>query len=275
MKKFRILFFFSLAPLFYSCKSKKTLTFEQKYEQADKWYEKKKFAKAAEIYKDLYPEVPNKIENIIILGKLADCLYREKNFKNSFNDYKRLYETINDEERLMNGYRMANCLFNMLEKNNKRDISSADTLLEMIDEIFDEYEETKEEQEKKILEDLKIMRKSVFDKVIEKHLSIIYIYEKLEMFDSAVTYLKNFLSKYHDSKFFSEICRTLLKNQFLSATLFETKNKKKMTDEKENILFEKYKEIILTFENYKENLRGDKKSESFYEQALKKINLQK
>ena len=272
MKK---LTFLSLAILCCSCKSKKTLTFEQKYEQANKLYERKKFSKAVEIYEDIYPEFPNKLDSVKVLKKLADCLYQEKRFKSSYDDYKILYETINDEDRLMNGFRMCNCFFNLLEQNNKRDISRVSMLLDMIDSVLEEYENLETEQEKKILEDLKVMRQNVSNKIIEKSLSIISTYEKLEMFDSAVTYSKNFLSRYVDSEFYSEICRTLIKNQFLSASSFETRNKKNMTDEKKNILFEKWKDIILTFDSYKEELRGDKKSENFYEQALKKINLQK
>ena len=231
MKK---LIFLSLAILCCSCKSKKTLTFEQKYEQANKLYERKKFSKAVEMYEDIYPELPNKIDSVKVLKKLADCLYQEKRFKSSYDDYKTLYETINDEDRLMNGFRMCNCFFNLLEKNNKRDISRVSMLLDMIDSVLEEYENVETEQEKKILEDLKVMRQNVSNKI-----------------------------------------RTLIKNQFLSASSFETRNKKNMTDEKKNILFEKWKDIILTFDSYKEELRGDKKSENFYEQALKKINLQK
>jgi hypothetical protein len=47
-----------------------------------------------------------------------------------------------------------------------------------------------------------------------------------------------------------------------------------MTEEQRNILFDKWKEIVLTFDNYKDHLQDDE-SKHFYEQALKKLNLQK
>lgn len=274
MNKIRILNSLMVALLCYGCKTKKTLTFQQQYEEADRLYEKKKFAKAAEIYSDLYPQVPNKIDNIKILKKLADCLYREKKYKKCYNDYKTLYTTVFDGDRLLNGFRMCDCSFNLLEKNNKRDISQAETLLEAIDAVLEENENVDNEQDLKILDDLKKIKDEVLNKIIDKQVSIINTYEKLEMFDATVTCAKNFILKYPDSNFTPEICRTLLKSQYLNAKRFEDIHKK-MTEEQRNILFDKWKEIVLIFDNYKDHLQDDGESKNFYEQALKKLNLQK
>ncbi len=274
MKKIRILNSLLIALLCYSCKTKKTLTFQQQYEEANKLYEKKKYAKAAEIYTDLVPNVPYKIEHIQILKKLANCLYNEKKYKKCFNDYKVLYDTVFDEDRLMNGFRMCDCLFNLLEENNKRDISQADSLVEIIDSVLDENENADSEQDLKILDDLKKMKEAVCNKIFDKQMRIINTYEKLEMFDATVTCAKIFISKFPDSKSIPEVCRTLLKNQYWAAKKYEDRYKK-MTEEQEKSLFAKWKDIVLTFDNYKEHFQDDKDSNFFYEQALKKLNLQK
>lgn len=272
MKKNRILVL-AIASIFCSCKSKKLITFEEKYKAADSFYEKKKFDKAAEIYEDIYLEVPNKIDSINILKKLADCLYQEKNFKRCFNDYKKLYEVVNDDDKLIYGFRMCNCFYNIVEKNNKRDISKSESLLEMIDEILDNYSNTSDEQKMDILKNLQKIKNDISEKIIEKEFNVIRTYERLEMFDAAVVYSKNFIAKYPDSHFFDDVCYSLLKNEFLSATNFETKNKKVMNAGNKNILFEKWKNIILTFNSYKDHLQDYKDSEELYNQALRKINL--
>lgn len=273
MKRNLILYSLSITVLFCGCKTKKTLTFEQQYEEADKLYENKKYAKAAGIYSDLYPQVPNKIDNIKILKKLADCLYQEEKYNTCFNDYKMLYNTVIDEDRLFYGYRMCKCLLNSLG-NIKRDISQINTLLEIIDSVLEENENAEGDDDIKILDDLKKMREEVVEKIIKKKLIIIETYEKLEMFDATVVSAKNFILKFPDSDFTPEVYRTLLKNQFLSAKEFETRHKK-MNEEQANILFEKWKEIVLTFDTHKEHLQDDKDSKSYYEQSLKKLNLQK
>ena len=172
MNKIRIFNSLMIALLCCSCKTKKTLTFKQQYEEADTLYEKKKYAKAAEIYAELYPLVLNKIEYVQILKKLSDCLYNEKKYKKCFNDYTELYNTVFDDSRLMNGFRMCDCLFHLLEENNKRDISQADSLLELIDSVLDENENTDSEQDLKILDDLKKMKEAVRDKVIDKQMTV-------------------------------------------------------------------------------------------------------
>ena len=262
----------ALAQTFISCKKKNIMTFEQRYDEANNLYARKKYSQATVIYNDLYPQVPWKITGVDILKKMSDCKFQEKDYRHCIRDYQKLYETINDETRLFNAYRMCVCIFNMIEKNNKRDIGLADTLLEKIDLIQEEYDEVDDEEEKKILEKIQELKRQTLDKVEEKHFNIINTYEKLEMFDSAVVYAKNFLFKYPDSKLADNVAKVLLKNQFLSATKYEDRLKKKI-DESKNKLFDKWREIILTFDNYKEIFEKDNASMSIYEKALKKMNL--
>lgn len=240
------------------CKAKKQLSAAEYIEKGDRFYTKRKYGKALDMYLLAYPDVQNSHKLLHVKERMSYCYLIDKEYAKCVPLYKQLYDEFHDSNKTRNGYYMCYAMFKILPSNIKRDISQYDEILNAIDDVLDS---AKDDDWK---EKLKELQKIITVNIGKKYIDIISFYDKMGYNGSAVVYSNIFFSNRYneDSKDCKQIHLLRLKNQYYICLHHEQKQQ-----EYDSVFINDLRQLIRFCKEYLSKY-GDDENYKFYNEYM-------
>lgn len=244
------------------CHKKRIRTYEENkalFEKAERLYSIKNYSKALSIYDDIVRDMTLNHEIVDIKTHMADCLYYDKEYKDSYKIYAEVLNSYNvNDEYIM--YMMCMSLANNSLQYN-RDSTHTHIALDHIKEYLMSFPYGK------YYDDIVNQQKILINKISKLDIETIELYFILKKYHSVIQCCDNFLQDHKSNKEnHPYIYLMKMKSQYLLIKeRFEDKKRQIKRDEILNDLTN----LIITYSKYKNDCNNN---EQYSNEIIKLYN---